>query len=70
MKTKASVSGISQERAIKNAFASARMEGFDITFEIESNTRRVLNNEINMHDCIIEMLSLNLGEERCLADVI
>jgi len=47
----------SQEKAIQNAFASARMEGFEITPEIESNVRRVVSGEATIDECVKEMLA-------------
>lgn len=48
---------ISKERALKNAFASAQMEGFRVTPEIERNCKRLLNGEINIDGCVKEMLA-------------
>jgi len=41
-----------QEKAIQNAFASARMEGFGITPEIERNVRRLLAEEITIDELV------------------
>jgi len=46
-----------RERAIQNAFASARMEGSEITSEIERNVRRIVSGEATVEECVKEMLT-------------
>lgn len=47
---------VSTKRAMKNAFASARMEGFRVTPEIQRNCQRIINGEISIDDCVKQML--------------
>jgi hypothetical protein len=46
-----------RERVIQNAFASARMEGSEITPEIERNARRIVSGEATIEECVREILS-------------
>lgn len=46
-----------REQAIKNAIASARMEGFEITPENERDIRRAVNGEISTKDLIAEIMT-------------
>lgn len=45
------------EKAIENAFSSAQMEGFRITPQIERNTRKLIDGQISVRECVSEMLS-------------
>ena len=38
---------ITQEEALRSAFASSRMEGFEITPDVEKDCRRLLNGEVS-----------------------
>lgn len=40
------------ERALREALASARMEGLSVTPEIEENVRRILNGELTVEERI------------------
>jgi hypothetical protein len=53
----------SQEKAVKNAFASARMEGYRITPQIEHNARRLINGQISVKECVSEMLEKSTREK-------
>jgi hypothetical protein len=46
-----------RERALKNAFASARMEGFKITPETVADSKRLLSGEISTSDLVAERRS-------------
>ena len=48
---------VSTERAMKNAFASARMEGFRVTPEIQRDCQRIVSGEISIDDCVKQMLA-------------
>jgi len=39
---------VTQERAIKNAFHSAQMEGLKITDEVEADVRKMLSGELTI----------------------
>ena len=47
---------ITQERVLRNAFHSARMEGFEITAEIETDVERLLSGEITIEQYFEESL--------------
>lgn len=47
---------VSTERALKNAFASVRIEGFRITPEMERDCMRILNGESSIDECVRRML--------------
>ena len=48
---------ISTKRALKNAFASAQMEGQRVTPEIERDCKRILSGKISIDACVKEMLA-------------
>lgn len=54
---------VSTERALKNAFASAKMEGFRITPEIERDCKRVLDGETSIDECVRRMLKKTTAEK-------
>jgi hypothetical protein len=58
--------GISRDQALENAFASARMEGFDITQEIEQNCRRLLSGKISVAELVAEITKKNVDSIRDL----
>ena len=43
---------VTQEAALRTAFASSRMEGFEITPEVEANCRKLLDGEISVAELI------------------
>ena len=43
---------ITQEAALRTAFASSRMEGFEITPDVETNCRRLLDGEISVAELV------------------
>jgi hypothetical protein len=46
---------VSREQALKNAFASARMEGYIITSDTERNCKRLLDGKINADQLVAEI---------------
>ena len=47
---------ITQEAALRTAFASSRMEGLEVTPEVESNCRRLLDGEISVAELVQEII--------------
>ena len=47
---------VSREQALKNAFASARMEGFNVTQETQRDCERLLSKKITTAELIAEIL--------------
>lgn len=50
---------VSRDQALKNAFASARMEGYTVTPEIEYNCRRLLSGKISPSELVAELSKKN-----------
>lgn len=46
---------ISREQALKNAFASARMEGYIVTPDTERNCKRLLDGKISTEQLVSEL---------------
>lgn len=53
----------SREQALKNAYASARMEGFTVTPDNERDCRRLLNGEISVEQLVAEIKRKNIDRE-------
>lgn len=45
------------QKALRNALASAQMEGFEVTKQTEKDCIRLLSNEISIPDLVQEILS-------------
>jgi len=48
-----------QEKSLNSALASARMEGFQITPQIEENCRKIVNGELSISDYIRLVTAVN-----------
>jgi len=55
---------ITQEAALRSAFASSRMEGFEITPEVEANCRRLLNGEISVDELVQQIKDQHAARKR------
>ena len=42
---------------LKNALASAKMEGFSVTNQTEKDCIRLINGEISIHDLVSEIIN-------------
>jgi hypothetical protein len=43
---------ITQQQALRSAFASTRMEGFRITPQMEADAKRILNGKLSVDDYV------------------
>jgi len=44
-----------KEQALKNAFASTRMEGYNITSQAECNARKILSGELTVEQRVLQI---------------
>jgi len=55
---------VSREQALKNAFASARMEGYTVTQETERDCKRLLSGKISTSELVAELTNKNTGRKQ------
>lgn len=46
---------ITRDRAIKNAIASVKMEGFNVNLKLEEQCKLVMNGKLSLKDCIAQI---------------
>ena len=55
---------VSPEQALKNAFASARMEGYNVTPDTERDCNRLLSGKIKTSDLVAELIKKNTDRKK------
>ena len=61
---------IKMEKSLNTAFASAKMEGFDITPHIERTCKMILSGEISLQDYLQQVVSELPDEARFAQNVV
>ena len=52
------------EKSINTAFASARMEGFQITPQIESDCRKIVSGELSISEYIRQVIETDAAKKQ------
>lgn len=55
---------VSPEQALNNAFASARMEGYNVTPDTESDCKRLLSGKIKTSELVAELVKKNADHKK------
>jgi len=56
--------------SLNTAFASARMEGFDITPAVEANCRLLVSGELSIQDYLHRMTEVSTPDNRSVENVL